>query len=175
MHEVALRGQMLKTLADYKSSAMPRGEGVRKMTAEEVDSYTRFAADNYANLQSLDNGPEDQNPATGRIEIQNRSVNDGITDSFPRETTESFQASFGGRSKSYEAIQDISNKPLYDTSDPGYSKTQVEWAEQNIGFIAGISIVRNDNTVQTTQFRIDRLNPANSVILMEEPSTAREL
>ena len=175
MHEVTLRREMLAEVKNYRQHPRPEGSNVRPMTGQEVDQYTTFVADVYHNLELRDNQNGDTDSAPGCISASNRSVDNGITDSFPRETKEDLSATFGGRSKALEMVQDISNRPLYDTNDPGSSSTDAMFAEQNVMFITGISLRRDGDTVSGTSFYIDRLHPENSVISERQAATAREI
>jgi hypothetical protein len=53
--------------------------------------------------------------------------------------------------------------------------TDAIFAEQNIGFITGISLNRDGDTVRGVSFYIDRLNPENSVVSERKAATAREI
>lgn len=175
MHEATLRREMLSTLNAYKASPRPEGANVRKMTPDEVTEYTDRVAFTYQNLQEIDNAPDDRDRAQGRIEISNRSVDNGILDGPNRVSEEVVSATYGGRSKAYTVVQDLRSYPEDGVSGSSHDSTFAGFAEQNIMFITGIQMRRDGNDLQTTSFYIDRLHPENSLISEGPRATAREI
>jgi len=175
MHEATLRREMLSTLNAYKANPRPEGANVRKMTADEVQTWTDSVAFTYQNLQEIDNAADDRDKTAGRIDIQNRSVDNGILDGPNRVSEENVSATFGGRSKAYTVVQDLRSYPEDGVSGSSHDSTFAGFAEQNIGFITGIQLRRDGNDLQTTSFFIDRFNPENCLISEGPRATAREI
>lgn len=175
MHEVALRKQMNRTLAQFKKDPIPHGPGVRPMTPQEVESYSQVTADMYRNCEMADNMvwegvPIDKDPAKGKIRTSDRQISHG--DNQKTEYKESLKASFGGRSKAFEFVQENSNKVL--PNGEFHSETMIGAGANNIGHITGLVMERCDDSLTVTQYYIDRLHPEQSLIYRQEPTTARE-
>ena len=132
-------------------------------------------ADVYQSLQTQDNQNGDKDLTPGRIHVQSSVKDDGMLDGGPlHESKNEIKATFGGRSKALEMVQDTSFQVL-DGRDPGSSTTDAIWAEQNICFLTGIELSRDGDTLSGFSLFIDRLHPENSKIEEYRPATAREI
>lgn len=176
MHEVALRKQMNHTLAQFKKDPVPHGAGVRKMTAEEIDNYSHDSMVTYQNCQMTDNlvlegKVVDKDPSIGKINCNYRGTTNW--DNNKVEHKESLKATYGGRSKAYECVYEKSEKQV--ATGERHSETTIGAGENNIGHVTGLLMERKDDSLSVTQYYIDRLNPANSLIFIQEPATAKEM
>ena len=123
-----------------KQQALHTNPEARPMTPEEVDRFTLHAAEKFGNCKALDNSAIDKDKAAGSLEV---AYGDG-----------KIAGSYGGRSQGYESF----------STNPAVPEYAIESGEQNIGFIAGISLVSDGKTTQATQFHINRLNPEGNLI-----------
>jgi hypothetical protein len=123
-----------------KQQALHTNPEARAMTPEEVDRFTAHAAEKFGNCKALDNSAIDRDKAPGTLEV---AYGEG-----------KIVGRYGGRSQGYESFSTNATVPEY----------AIESGEQNIGFIAGISLVSDGTTTQATQFRINRLNPEENLI-----------
>lgn len=176
MHEVALRKQMNHTMAQFKKDPIPHGAGVRKMTAEEVDNYTHDSMVTYSNCQMTDNlvidgKVMDKDPSVGKIDIRYQGTTNWDNNKVKHK--ESLKGTYGGRSKAYEFVYDKADTQV--ATGERHSETTMAAGANNIGHVTGLLMERKDDSLSVTQFYVDRLNPTNSLIFIQEPSTAKEM
>lgn len=174
MHENTVRSQLLASMKAYQKHPRPTGPDCRPMTPREVETFTSFTSDVYQHLQNLDQRSDDRDLRKGSIDIRSRTADNGLFEGAVQVTEESVQARFGGRSRTFELVEDYRVYPEHSPHRADVDTTRGCWAEQNIAFITGIDLRRDGNALASTAFFVDRLHPERSVVCEGPPSTARE-